>query len=94
MCYATLQHVWANKIYLRTYLSGIRQMHITGGFPDPVIDHMPRLHEILKGIKVQTAKLGKPTRTCLPITPSILWKVKSIWLSSNSSYDDLMLCAV
>ena len=37
---------------IRTYLSGIRQMHIAGGFPDPVIDHMPRLHQILKGIKV------------------------------------------
>ena len=78
---------------IRTYLLGIRQMHIAGGFPDPLIDHMPRLRQVLKGIKVQTAKLGKPTRTHLPVTPSILRKLKSIWLSSNPSYDDLMLWA-
>ena len=68
-------------------------MHIAGGFPDPLIHHTPRLHQVLKGIKVQTAKLGKPTCTRLPITPSILWKLKSIWLSGNLSYDDLILWA-
>ena len=40
------------SIYLRTYLSGIRQLQIAGGFPDPLIDHVPRLRQILKGIKV------------------------------------------
>ena len=64
-------------------------MHIAGGFPD-LIDHTPRLHQVMKGIKVQTAKLGKPMCTRLPITPSILWKLMSIWLSGNPSYDDLM----
>ena len=78
---------------IRTYLSGIRQVRITGGFPDPLIDHMPRLHQILKGIKLQTARLGKSTRLCIPITLSILWELKSIRLSGNPSYDDLMLWA-
>ena len=68
-------------------------MHIACGFPDPLIDHMPRIRQVLKGIKIQTAKLCKPNSTRLPITPSILRKLKSIWLSSNPSYDDLMLWA-
>ena len=54
---------------------------------------MPRLRQVLKGIKVQAAKSGKSTRPCLPITPSILRKLKSTWLSGNSSYDHLMLWA-
>ena len=95
LCYFTAflfqQNLSASTI--RTYLSGIHQMHNAGGFPDPLIDHMPRLRQVLKGIKVQIAKLGRPTRTCLPITPSILQKLKSIWLSSNPSYGDLMLWA-
>ena len=62
---------------IRTYLSGIHQLHITGGFPGPLIDHMPRLHQVLKGIKVQAAKLGKSTCLRLLITPSILQKLKS-----------------
>ena len=37
---------------IRTYLSGNHQMHIAGGFPGPLTDHMPRLHQVLKGIKV------------------------------------------
>ena len=78
---------------IRTYLLGICQMHIAGGFPDPFNDYMPRFRQVLKGIKIQTAKLGKPTHTHLPITPSILRKLKSIWLSGNPSYDDLMLWA-
>ena len=97
MLCATLRHVWANRIYQHllleptVYLSGICQMHISGGFPNPLIDHMPILCQVLKGIKVQTAKLGKPIHTPLPITPSIHWKLKSIWLSGNPSYDDLIL---
>ena len=42
---------------IRTYLSGIRQLQIAGGFPDPLTDHMPRLHQVLKGIKVPLLKI-------------------------------------
>ena len=78
---------------IKTYLSGIQQVRITGGFRDPLIDHMPRLRQILKRIKLQTARLEKSTRLCIPITPSILRELKSIRLSGNPSYDDLMLWA-
>ena len=61
---------------IRTYLSGIRQLQIAGGFPDPLIDHMPKLRQVLKGIKVQAAKSGKSIRPCLLITSSILRKLR------------------
>ena len=95
LCYfvACLSQQNLSTSTIRTYQSGIRRMHIADGFPDPLIDYMPRFLQVLKGIKIQTAKLGKPIHTCLPITPSILQKLKSIWLSGNPSYDDLMLWA-
>ena len=95
LCYFTAcmgqQNLSASTI--RTYLSGICQLQIAGGFPDPLIDHMPRLRQVLKGIKVQAAKSGKSIRSRLPITPSILRKLRATWLSGNPSYDNLMLWA-
>ena len=76
---------------IRTYLSGICQLQIADGFPDLLIDHMPILCQVLKGIKVQAANSGKSICPCLPITPSILWKLRSTWLSGNPSYDNLLL---
>ena len=36
---------------IKTYLPGVRQLQIAHGFPDTTIDHMPRLRQILKGVK-------------------------------------------
>ena len=76
---------------IRTYLSGIRQVQIAHGFQDPAIDQMPRLRQILKGVKVECGKQGKAPRSRLPITPSILRRLKSTWLGENPSYEALML---
>ena len=62
---------------IRTYLSGIRQIQIAHGFKDPHTEHMPRLRQVLKGVKVEAGKAGKPARSRLPITPSILRKHKN-----------------
>ena len=78
---------------IRTYLSGIRQLQIASGHSDPHIDNMPRLRQVLKGIKIQAAQSGKTTHSRLPITPSILRKLKSIWIDCDPSFDDLMLWA-
>ena len=78
---------------IHTYQSGIRQLQIASGHSDPHIDHMLRLQQILKGIKVQVAQSGKTTHSHLLITPSILQKLKSIWIDCNPSCDDLMLWA-
>lgn len=55
---------------------------------------MPRLRQILKGIKVEAGKAGKPARSRLPITPSVLRKMKSVWLGRDpDDYSRVMLWA-
>ena len=78
---------------IHTYLSGIHQLQIVSSHSDPHIDHMLRLQQILKGMKVQAAQSRKTTHSQLQITPSILQKLKSIWMDCNPSCDDLMLWA-
>ena len=78
---------------IQTYLSGIRQIQISAGFPDPRIDQMPRLRQVLKGIRIQAVKNGRSPRPRLPITPSILYKLRKVWLEDNSSFNNIMLWA-
>ena len=59
-------------------------MQISHGFRDPKVDQMPRLRQILKGVKVEAGKAGKAARSRLPITPSILRKMKTVWFSKHS----------
>lgn len=96
LCYFTAclgqQGISHNTI--KTYLSGIRQIQISHGFSDPKMDHMPRLRQILKGVKVEAGKAGKPARSRLPITPSILRKMKAVWFRRGiDDYNSVMLWA-
>ena len=82
---------------IHTYLSGVRQLQISHGFPELSFDKMPRLRQILKGVQVEQGKQGKSPRHRLPITPAIQEIESSIWLAENSSFNDIMLwtaCAV
>ena len=79
---------------IRTYLSGVRQLQISHSFKDPRIDQMPRLQQILKGVKVERGKEGKAPHPCLPITPAILRKIKLIWLDQKPLFNSVMLWAV
>ena len=72
--------------------SAVRHLHIPAGAADPHISSMPRLQQVLKGIKYQQAAKQLKGRSRLPITPAILMKLKSIWLS-NPSLDNIMLWA-
>ena len=54
---------------------------------------MPRLGQIIKGVQVNQARKGQTLRPHLPIIPSILQKIKSVWLPNESSPDKLMLWA-
>ena len=77
---------------IKTYLSGIRQLQIAHGFKDPAIDQMPRLRQILKGVKVEHGKQGKPTKSRLPITPNILRKLKAVCTTSFFIHEIGMKC--
>ena len=55
---------------------------------------MPRLCQILKGIKIECGKKGKPSRSHLPVTPTILQKCKPTWLGGNNiSFNEIMFYA-
>ena len=78
---------------IRTYLSGVHQIQIANGYPDPHIDQMPHLHQILKGVKVQAGRTGKTPRPRLPITPSILLKLRAVWLQGTSFHNTMLWAA-
>ena len=55
---------------------------------------MPRLRQVLRGVKVERGKAGKAPRPRLPITPSILRKLRTEWVDKDSSFRSVMLWAV
>ena len=75
---------------IRTYLSGVCQIQIASGFPDPHIDQMPHLCQVLKGVKVQAGRTGKTLCPRLPISPSILIELREVWLQ-GTSFNNTML---
>ncbi|KAL5493809.1 hypothetical protein EMCRGX_G015039 [Ephydatia muelleri] len=60
----------------KTYLSGIRFAQISLGGKDPNIGSMPYLEYVLKGFRKLAAGKSRPR---LPITPSILSKMRETW---------------
>jgi len=54
---------------------------------------MPKLSQVLKGIKVHAARTGHRSRPRLPITPAVLCKLRDVWLANPSCFDNLMLWA-
>ena len=51
---------------------------------EPKLDNMPKLRLILRGIQVQQAKKGKQPQQRLPITPFLLRRLKTAWITQNS----------
>ena len=78
---------------LKGYLSAIRNLQISYNYPDPNISGMPKLEQVLRGIKKQnSAACAKRER--LPITPDTLVKLRSVWERNNIKQDNIMLWAV
>ena len=69
-----------------TYLSGVRELHISNGFPELRFDNT--YVQILKGVQVEQSKQRKSPHCCLPITPVILRKLTAVWLAGNSAFND------
>ena len=44
---------------IKGYLAAIRHLHIADGAGDPGISSMPRLEQVVKGVKATQAKEGK-----------------------------------
>lgn len=76
---------------IRSYLSAVRHLQITSGFPDPALESCPRLVYALKGVRRQVPTNQRQTR--LPITPEILFKIFKGWSRQPPSFNKTMLWA-
>ena len=64
---------------IKSYMAGVRHLHIEDGMGDPFMSPLPRLHYVMRGVKRHQGEAGKSGRERLPITPDILRKIKSVW---------------
>ena len=77
---------------IKCYLAAVRHLHIAEGYGDPNISSMPRLEQVLKGVKsVQARGLQRIPR--LPITPNHLVNMKEVWDKLPNTFDGKMLWA-
>jgi len=79
---------------IKVYLAGVRQLHIRQGKTMPLTDSMPRLNQVLQGIKIcqsRTSVVRRQPR--LPITPDALLKIKATWERQGIDTDKIMLWA-
>ena len=76
---------------IKSYLSAVRFFHITAGHGDPFIPGaFPHLQYVIRGIKCAPRP---PSHSHLPITPSLLRSLKSVWVSKPADADCIMLWA-
>ena len=54
---------------------------------------MPVLEHVLRGVKKEHAKKAKPTLIRLPITSTILLKIRAVWEKDAKDFDKIMLWA-
>ena len=79
---------------IKTYLSGVRFLQIRSGYPNFFRGtHTPRLNYTLRGIKRVEAEQSGSQDSRLPITPSLLRRMRSVWDPRSSDPDIKMLWA-
>ena len=59
-------------------------MQIAAGHPEPRIQLFPRMCQVIRGVELTRSVRGNQMRTRLPITPSILRKLRGSWWSQGS----------
>ena len=69
---------------IKFYLAIVRPKQITLGLANPSISSIARLEQLLRRVKIAKAKITQWDRSCLPITPPILAKLKEVWCCSCS----------
>ncbi len=76
------------------YLSAVRYSQIAAGYKDLFATPWHRLEYGLKGIKRDQAEKGIKSKPRLPMTPTILRKLKQVWNVSSEDYDTKMIWAL
>ena len=88
-----IAHLHKNRLShgtIKSYLAAVRYGQIGRGLGNPAIHTMPRLEYVLKGAKKATPA---STRSRLPITPTILQAIKSVWQKDPNTRNAKMLWA-
>jgi len=76
------------------HLAAIRHMEITMGLPEPwEFSSLPWLRLVQSGIQRAHVNHGD-TEVRLPITPSILYKLKEFWTPQQTNRDVVMIWAM
>ena len=80
---------------IKDYLAVVRQLHVQCGHRMPSGDHLPRVAQVLRGIKVRKASEGDQgsRQPRLPITSETLWQIKATWEKDHINKDKVMLWA-
>ena len=73
---------------IKSYMGGIRHLHIGESFGDPLL---PKLHYVLRGVKWSQGAASLEKRECLPITPPILRKIRSVWDDRAGEHNVVLL---
>ncbi len=78
---------------IKSYMAGVRHLHISEGHGDPFSGGLHRLHYVLRGVKRAEGMSGVTKRERRPITPDLLRKIKSVWDPRAHEADIVMLWA-
>ena len=77
---------------IKGYMSAIRNLLIDMGYESFRL-YTPKVELVIRGIKRVKVSTEAPTQSRLPITPSILLKLKQVWSHSPVSVNSRMLWA-
>ena len=77
---------------VKSYLAAVRFNQIALGLGDPRVGDMPQLEYVVKRFKKSSP--SQSSRARLPITPTILRKLKSVWQHRPNCYESAMLWAI
>ena len=79
---------------VKTYLAAVRQLQVAEGWGDPEMNKMPRLAQVIRGIKAAQARSPSASRAKrLPITLALLRKIKKSWQGEENRWNSTMLWA-
>ena len=77
---------------IKLYLSAVRHLQVSMSISDPRMGDMPRLEQVVKGVKREYVRKNPDKRERLPITPKLLMLMKQVWSRDDpKSFDHTML---
>ena len=78
---------------IKGYLSAMRNLQITYSFASPFNTPMPKLNQILRGMKISRSKQGCIPNQKLPVMSIILCQVHTVWSEVGKEYNQTLIWA-